>query len=152
MTQEKNPYRPPTAEVEHASEAVDEREPAGKGRRFATLVIDYIGYYIASFLVGIAIYAIAGHAVPGVLKGGWSYLFGFTLIMAYYLIFEGLWQRTPGKMLLVTRVVDEHGAPPTFGAIVKRTLARCVPFEAFTFFGEHGFHDKVSRTRVVRTR
>ena len=152
MTPDPNPYRPPTAQVELESQAGNERPLAGKGRRFFTLLIDYLGFYALGALIGIAL-ALAGMAeAMQAMNRGEEFLFGLLVTIGYYLFFEGLWQRTPGKMLLGTRVVDEHGATPTFGAIVKRTLARCVPFEAFTFFGERGFHDKASRTRVVRTR
>ena len=44
------------------------------------------------------------------------------------------------------------GNPPTAGAVLKRTLARYVPLEALTFLINVGFHDSISRTKVVRTR
>lgn len=151
-TQDANPFRPPTAQVDLAPEAASARPLAGKGRRFLTFVIDYIGFYLLAILVGIALgLAGAADAVQAMNKAE-EFLFGIVIITAYYLFFEGLWGRTPGKFVTGTRVTDLQGRPPAFGGVCKRTLARMVPFEAFTFFGTTGFHDKASRTQVVLTR
>lgn len=147
-----NPYRPPVAEVDLLPDAEGGPPLAGKGRRFATLLLDYVGYYVLALLVGVVMGIVFGPRALTMLQGAGAYVFGILLFIAYYLFFEGIWARTPGKMILGTVVIDLKGQPPTFGTIAKRTLARCVPFEAFTFFGDNGFHDKASRTRVVRTR
>lgn len=152
MTADTNPYRPPVAEVDLLPDPVDGPALAGKGRRFATLLIDYVGYYVLALVVGVVLGIVFGARALTMLQGVGAYVFGLGLFLGYYLFFEGLWARTPGKMILGTVVTDLKGQPPTFGTIAKRTLARCVPFEAFTFFGSNGFHDKASRTRVVRTR
>jgi uncharacterized RDD family membrane protein YckC len=152
MTQDLNPYRPPVVHVELAPEAAVGAPLAGKGRRFATLIVDYLGFYALGALVGILLFAVFGQGAVAFYKTGWSTLMGIFLVLVYYLFFEGLWGRTPGKMILGTVVTDLQGKPPTFGAVVKRSFARFVPFEAFTFFGESGFHDKVSKTRVIYTR
>ena len=47
---------------------------------------------------------------------------------------------------------DENGTKPRFGQVIGRTLCRFVPFEAFSFFGERGWHDKIPKTRVVMAR
>ena len=47
---------------------------------------------------------------------------------------------------------QKYAAGKMIGIAIYAIASHGVPFEAFTFFGEHGFHDKVSRTRVVRTR
>jgi hypothetical protein len=40
-----------------------------------------------------------------------------------------------------------------FSQILGRTFSRFVPFEPFSFLGSgHGWHDRWSDTRVVRTR
>ena len=152
MTEDLNPYRPPIAHVDTVTDTAIDRPLAGKGRRFATLIVDYVGFYALGALVGILLFAVFGQRAVAFYSTGWSTLMGVFLVLAYYLFFEGLWGRTPGKMILGTVVTDLQGKPPTFGAVVKRSLARFVPFEAFTFFGENGFHDKVSKTRVIYTR
>ena len=152
MSADTNPYRPPTAEVDLLPDAGEGPPLAGKWRRFATLVLDYVGYYIVAVVAGIVMGILFGARALVMLQGVNAYIFGFVLYLGYYLFFEGLWARTPAKLILGTVVTDLQGRPPTFTTILKRTLARCLPFEWFTFFGTAGFHDEASRTRVVRTR
>lgn len=71
------------------------------------------------------------------------------MIPAYYLIFETLLGITPAKTLTRTRVVDYDGNPAKWHAILVRTLVRLIPFEAFTFFGYNGLHDRLSKTMVA---
>jgi len=157
MEQDFNPYRPPAANVQPAAEeptgSDTPLEVAGRGRRFLTWVVDYIGFMVACVILGVVMGLMgAAGALKAANEGAWAYLFGFVLLSSYYLFFEGLWGRTPGKLLLGTKVVTLTGGTPTFGAIAGRTLARFVPFEGLTFFGERGFHDRVSSTKVVRVR
>lgn len=75
------------------------------------------------------------------------------LIMArslYFFLFEMLFASSPGKMLTQTRVTDVSGNRPPFKALLGRTLARSIPFEAFTFLTGYNLHDKISDTYVVR--
>ena len=91
--------------------------------------------------------------MPFFLQGMWVYVTGVINAVLYYLFFEGIWARTPGKWLLGTRVVSRDGTKPPFLRIVRRTLARLVPFEQFTFLDEiPGFHDRASKTLVINTR
>ncbi len=152
MNQALNPYRPPTAAVELAPDTEDTRPLAGKGRRFTTLLLDYVGFMILSSIVSAVLLVLFQHSAAFLFRGVWGWIYGSVVICVYYMFFEGLWGRTPAKMILGTKVTDLKGQPPTFGAIAKRTLARLVPFEAFSFFGQTGFHDKASKTQVVRTR
>ncbi len=152
MDQDINPYRPPAAAVETIEAAPPERPLAGKGRRFLTFLIDYLVHYLFAFAAGIVLaLAGAGEALANMNRLQ-EFLFGVLIFGGYYLFFEGLWGRTPGKLVMGTRVVDLQGGQPAFRDLVKRTLARLVPFEPFTFFGETGFHDRASRTRVVLVR
>jgi uncharacterized RDD family membrane protein YckC len=74
------------------------------------------------------------------------------LYSTYYLFFEGLWARTPGKWLFGTIVVNTQNVRPSWKQVLGRTLCRFIPFEALTFFGERGLHDRFSGTLVMRTR
>ena len=148
-----NPYAPPAVDTEalDVSEAPYWRlRPASNGRRFATFLLDYIGVMIAAMLFGAFSYFLSG----GANDGGFLQPFGILLMVGYYLFFEGLWGRTPGKWLLGTRVVDNQGRRPTFGAVFIRTIVRFVPFEAFSFLGSRrgGWHDRWSSTHVIRMR
>ncbi|MDF3067610.1 MAG: hypothetical protein K0R38_3211 [Polyangiaceae bacterium] len=72
-------------------------------------------------------------------------------MIGYYLVLEGLFQVTPGKLVTRTRVVDCNGHKPTLFQIFVRSLCRFVPFEPLSFFGrsKSGWHDRWSDTRVV---
>ncbi len=67
----------------------------------------------------------------------------------YYLFYEAVLGATPAKFLTGTRVVDYDGSKPRFKAIFVRTVSRLVPFEAFSFFADDGWHDKWSETMVA---
>ncbi|MEX0998368.1 MAG: RDD family protein [Thermodesulfobacteriota bacterium] len=72
----------------------------------------------------------------------------------YYILFEGIWQRTPAKWITKTKVVNSDGNKPEFRVIVGRSFARLIPFEHFTFLiGKYpyGWHDSLSHTLVVPT-
>ena len=151
-----NPYRSPAsvvAEVHVAQSMVD----AGKWRRFFNLVLDYIAMLVI-FVVMVAIAVLAGGEsavawVDGI--GFWEErLLGIGLLVVYYIVMEGMFGLTIGKLITGTRVVDEQGGPPTWRQAVLRSLARLIPFEAFSvLFSDdgvaRGWHDSLPRTRVV---
>lgn len=75
-------------------------------------------------------------------------------VFLYYFVFESIFQRTLGKLITGTKVVDFNGRKPTLGMIAKRTLIRFIPFEAFSFPGKkaYGWHDRWSETYVVKAK
>ena len=152
MTDDRNPYLPPTAETAPEPPAAVDAPLASKGRRFGTLVVDYVGFYLCGALAGFTMAILFGQAGIRALQSIPQLLMGLVIVFLYYLVFEGAWGRTPGKMVFGTTVVDASGRKPPLGTIAKRTLCRMIPFEAFTFFGESGLHDRLSATRVVMTR
>jgi len=151
MNQDANPYRPPNSDV--GAQAGDGlAEPAGKGRRFGTLMIDYLCFVVFGFIVGAAIGLVFGARGVAAMDKIPDLLFGSVLVFTYYIVFEGIWSRTPGKWAFGTVVVNEAGARPSFRQIAGRTACRFIPFEAFSFFGVRGWHDSIPNTRVVRCR
>ncbi|PHR72496.1 MAG: hypothetical protein COA67_04425 [Lutibacter sp.] len=76
------------------------------------------------------------------------------VILFFYMILEGLTQRTIGKLVTRTKVVLENGEKPSPETIVIRSLCRIIPFEPFSFFGnsQRGWHDTLSKTYVVDIR
>jgi len=144
-----NPYDAPTVDVADAPAATDQRELAGKGRRFLNLIIDSFCYYFAVLLVSFAM-AIAN---PSLLENSLlGALVSLGTMLCYYVGFEVLFGRTIGKLLTGTRVVTLSGARPRFGQVVIRSLSRMVPFEPFSCLSDPpvGWHDQWSGTRVVR--
>jgi uncharacterized RDD family membrane protein YckC len=67
----------------------------------------------------------------------------------YYGLSESLTGRTLGKLATGTRVVNNKGITPSVNEILLRTLCRFVPFDALSFFGDSGWHDDWSKTKVV---
>ena len=68
----------------------------------------------------------------------------------YYFIFEVSMQSSPAKIILGRIVVDEFGNKPSVKQIFIRSISRAVPFEAFSCLGTCGWHDKWSKTIVIR--
>jgi uncharacterized RDD family membrane protein YckC len=151
MSSEYNPYSAPVSAVEDRVDP-NNAELASKGVRFGTLLIDYICFLVVSFLIGVIAVLLFGPAGSQGLKKIPPMLLGYIVMFAFYVFFEGVWARTPGKFILGTIVVNANGAKPSFGQIVGRTLCRFIPFEPFSFFGEEGWHDSIPKTRVVRIR
>jgi uncharacterized RDD family membrane protein YckC len=141
MSEGPNPFEPPKSAWERgetAAFAVDDFIDAGLGVRFANLMLDSV---CRVFLMFVYIWAFGENL--------WVTIF---IAPAYYLVFEALFARTPAKWITRTRVIGPDGTRPTFLQILGRSLARFVPFEPFSFFGNNrGWHDRWSNTRVVRT-
>ncbi len=149
-----NPYQAPKARVDDQPVPVDALPLAGKGRRFANLLLDNIFFYLCAVLLGVVL-GIAGMAESLRHLGRLGEaLVGWSLLIVYYAVQEGLWGVTLGKLITGTRVIGEDGAAPRFKQILGRTLARLVPFEPFSFLGREptGWHDRWSATKVVRVR
>jgi uncharacterized RDD family membrane protein YckC len=74
------------------------------------------------------------------------------LYPALYCYCEYKWQKTPGKFLSKTIVINEYANKPDIRTIVLRSLIRIVPFDPLSCLGEkysRGWHDKWSETWVV---
>jgi uncharacterized RDD family membrane protein YckC len=132
-------------------------EPAGRGRRFGTFIVDILCYYVVAFVFGlvlaVAVFIGYGpnvaevvHAIPR-----WKlWIVGCIDIFVYYTLFEGIFARTPGKLVFGTKVVSEAGEKPTPRQVLGRSLCRFIPFDALSFLlDERGWHDKIPGTYVV---
>ncbi len=149
MSQIENPYRTPSSDV-GGPEQRRALELAGKGRRFGTYVIDWIGFFSGSLIFGVVVGLTMGEAGVEMLTRIPDMLLGVIMIMSYYVFFEGIWARTPGKFLFGTVVVNEQGGRPSIGQVFGRSLCRLIPFEAFSFLvRDRGWHDSIPKTYVV---
>lgn len=120
--------------------------PASLLQRLAHFFVDGFAQYFFAILVGVIGVLLFGEEFGGLLG-----IIGF---FAYYFIFEALFQKTVGKIFTGTKVVNLKGEKPRIGALLGRSLARYIPFEAlsFLFYGSHptkGWHDRLSGTLVV---
>jgi uncharacterized RDD family membrane protein YckC len=69
----------------------------------------------------------------------------------YYIPFEHKYQKTLGKIITKTKVVNLEAEKPELGDIISRTFCRLVPFDRFSFFfTRNGFHDAISKTKVIK--
>lgn len=126
-------------------------------KRFVNHFIDVIAFYIFTFVMAFMSGIVAVLVSPDSLndlEGPHSqlgqYLFGIVLYITYYTVLEASTGRTLGKLVTGTRVVDNDGKLPSLGRILKRSVLRLVPFEAFSFLGDsRGWHDRWSDTWVV---
>ncbi len=151
MDSEANPYAPPASRLEAPEAPPASADLASSGQRLSNLLLDTLGTYLFSFLIGIGV-ALADETRLELLD---DFGFGLALSLVYFGGSEALTGRTPAKLLTGTRVVSARGGRATSGQILGRTLSRLVPFDAFSFLGERnpvGWHDRWSNTRVVRAR
>lgn len=130
-------------------ELFPEFTPASLGKRFLNRLTDSFVYiYIALIYINDGLF---GEALRDEASFGIFTLFEIPFLIVYYLLFEAVFQTTPGKCLTNTIVVNENGQRPRFAQILGRTFSRLIPFDAFTFFGEssRGWHDSLPGTYVV---
>ncbi len=134
---------------------------ATRGQRFLNFFIDNI---VMSFLQMICICPVSVMTAASMERGTSPeeaavtlqvvvWIASLVVFLGYYIFFEAVFQRTPGKFLTGTMVLRSNGVKPTFGQVLGRTLARFIPFEPFSFlFSELGWHDTLSGTQVVQVR
>ena len=151
MSGHDDPYRAPTAEMRDELVPAHLRMPAGPWRRLANFVVDFTCIYALGIGVGVVLALTLDAQQIEWLLSMPNIILDVILYFAYYLAFESLFARTPGKWITGTEVIDETGRRPSFGQMLGRTAARLIPFEFFSFIGDGvGIHDTVARTRVVR--
>ncbi len=147
--EEASPYEPPKTSRLEIEEKFLELQKASRGRRCANYLLDLVGYML---VIMVTTYVSLVFAPEIVDTETFDLIIGLPVYLAYYILFEGLTGRTPGKLITGTRVVDAQGNKPGFGTLVLRNLARFIPFEAFSFFrtSEEGWHDTLTKTHVIR--
>ncbi|MCB1175270.1 MAG: RDD family protein [Leptospiraceae bacterium] len=170
MTEEiRNPYSvsqpgiQPAAAVPAGSFVFTPVLAATRSQRFFTYLIDYALIYGSMFalfvLFGIvSVLLPEGNAMLHTMErylDGLSYALAYGSSISYYLLCEGIFKTTPGKLITGTRIVNLNGENINFKQAVIRTLSRLIPFEAFSIFMSKNaalnvmWHDDFSRTRVI---
>jgi uncharacterized RDD family membrane protein YckC len=159
----RNPFAPPSAPLEDPKPG--RYELAGRGRRFANLLIDAAACSLLMILLAAFVAGVTDRDIDSLLDLNAAaqsaftfslgrYAFAVAAQLLYYISCESLTGRTLGKLITGTRTVTIAGQKPGFEQIVLRTLARCVPLEPLSFLGDQpvGWHDRWSGTRVVQVR
>lgn len=125
--------------------------PASILKRLSNFLIDRVASYIPLILCSMYFLYFPSTSDSGTFETVLISIAG-VLFFAYHLICESIWQRTLGKLITKTKVVDKEGNKPSFLKILGRSLARYIPFEplSFLFSGYPiGWHDSLSNTLVV---
>lgn len=133
------------------------QKTAGKGKRFANFLLDWVFYLIFSFifglLLGIVLVLVSPESASNFEADNFllDFSVGLVAAMIYFTTLETLTGRTIAKFITKTRVVRENGEKPGFGTIFIRSLCRFIPFEplSFLFSDSSGWHDRFSKTIVI---
>ncbi len=119
----------------------------GIGTRVLNFIVDTILIAIISMLCyhGWSLY-VQFYGYP-FFNYGW---FFFGIIFIYYTFFEFIFNRTPGKWLSYSKVVNKQGMRPSFPQILLRSATRLVLIDMFFIpFLDKTLHDFFSNTEVV---
>ena len=149
-----NPYQAPQADIslDPTERPGEELPDAGLGARFLNLLIDtFLSRIVATIFAVVLIKAVG----PGDSAAVISIVVVLGGMIGYYVLCEGVFGWTVGKLITGTRVIRNDGKKPNVGQIIGRTFARFIPFEPFSvLFGRSnsGWHDSLSGTRVVKVR
>lgn len=125
------------------------------GKRFAHYFVDFICFQIIILLFQTLINYIflnSQNFSEVIIITFFGPIFFLLCYPLYYFLFECFLQKTPGKYLTKTVVIDEYGNKPSLSAIILRSIIRLVPFESFSCLGDknsYGWHDRWSDTFVV---
>ena len=113
--------------------------------RFLNFIIDTIVWFI---IVAILTNALDAKDPMQMLVG---YVIFFASYIGYYALMETKYQKTIGKFLTKTKVVNKNGTKPQVGDILRRTFCRLIPFDRISFlFTPNGFHDRLSDTILIK--
>ena len=126
--------------------------PASRMKRFLNSLIDTVFFYILLSAIGVVFVLVVPGGDAAIDRNPiTAQLISILLFIAYYALFESWLGKTIGKVITKTKVVDSEGEKPDFKAIVGRSFARLIPFEAFSFLRETptGIHDRMTNTMVV---
>ncbi len=130
-------------------------EFATVGQRFLNYIIDMASFYLLIFsgalLAGIILRDSEFLEDMGDINPVLDRIVTHIAFAVYIALLEGLTKgKTLGKLLTKTRAVYENGTKITFRTGFLRGLSRIVPFEQFSAFSGHPWHDSWTDTRVVK--
>lgn len=124
---------------------------ASKGIRFANYLIDFV-VLLAFVIIIFIFFEVIGASILDLsdinpfLDRILSALLYFLIMSFQEFFFKG---RSVGKFITGTIAVTEDGKEMTLNTVLLRNISRIIPFEPLSFFGTLGWHDSISKTRVV---
>lgn len=122
------------------------------GVRFGYYFLDIIAFYLIQIVFGIliGIILVATHSSFGPEVNIIFQLVSYAIWFFYYAIFETYVGGTVGKLICGYTVINDKAEKITFGQGMLRTVIRMIPIEAFSCFSDRGWHDKWSKTYIVK--
>lgn len=137
---------------------------AGTGQRLLNLLIDTVVYYLIFTASGVVLGALQG--LTGIAFADFlinqegtvsnkllTYLFSHIVYASAYTLIEGMSKgKTLGKLITGTRAVKEDGTDITWRDALMRSLCRLVPFETLSGLSGYPWHDKWTKTMVIKVR
>jgi uncharacterized RDD family membrane protein YckC len=167
MSPRDNPYAAPQSELSVGLEPVhhDEPVPAEMGKRFGAYMIDtMLVAFVAMALFGVCLVVVIG-LIPEdnqELAINLMSIFMQVAMIGGNTVYGALmessgWQATLGKRAMGIVVVDEHGAPLTFGKALGRNLGKWVLLSMCGLLAlsplfesrRRGVWDQIAKTMVV---
>lgn len=118
--------------------------------RFIHFIVDTIAFVILTIIFAFVLGLFINPTDQSLMN-----LMGYLMLAAgffgYYVFMETKFQKTIGKFITKTKVVNKNGTRPEVGDIVRRTFCRLIPFDRVSFlFTPNGFHDKLSDTTIIK--
>jgi uncharacterized RDD family membrane protein YckC len=123
----------------------DEQPVSGKPF-VAAPIVRFYGYVVDLVIIQ----TVVQNGVYSLELSSYQWVIGLMAYVLYYVIFESLFQATPGKLAMNTRVSTLNGNAPGVATIILRTLLRLIPFEPLSCLYNEGWHDELSKTKVIR--
>jgi len=157
----------PSAEINLSDQlnAEIQFEYATTWQRFFNFLIDnLLMRFGLSYITGTAVGMLLGLLAPDyILRVAENperidiYVLGYLVAIFNYLIYYTICEKgfkgyTLGKLITGTRAIRQDGGELSFKDALLRSLSRMVPFEVFSGFGGHPWHDTWTKTMVIKSR
>ncbi len=115
--------------------------------RLLHYVIDYGTILFISYIILMVYWLSTGLGADDL-----SFYFIYIIVeFGYYLVLEGLFQRTLGKLVTGYKVVNDEGLKPSFKQLLIRSWIRTIFIDVISFLHSRvGHHDLLSDTRLQK--
>ncbi|NOZ47920.1 MAG: RDD family protein, partial [Chlorobi bacterium] len=128
---------------------------ASRTKRLLNWIIDSLIISIIWFLLFISASKIViALGLLDLIEEGKTYDLNYTILpvlFLYYLILEGSFKTTIGKLITRTKLVQVNGENIHFFNVLIRTICRLIPFDPLSYLKDNpvGWHDSLSKTRLL---
>ena len=162
---EENVISQPETGIAEGLQSFIQYEQATTGQRFLNwLIANLFMRFGLSYLTGIFVGYLLGTLFPDYTREiiydqstGDLLLIAYIIAIFNYIIYYTICEKafkgyTLGKLITGSRAIREDGEELTFKDAILRSLSRLVPFEVFSGFAPHPWHDTWTNTVVIKSR